>query len=67
MPALQATSRNLHDHIKDGQHATRANERKRILPRAMLSVEVGLALMLVVGAGLLVDEPGEALSDGPGL
>jgi putative ABC transport system permease protein len=53
VPALQATSRNLHDHIKDGQHATQAHERRRILPRAMLAVEVGLALMLVVGAGLL--------------
>ena len=53
VPALQATSRNLHDHIKDGQHATQAHERQRLLPRAMLAAEVGLALMLVVGAGLL--------------
>jgi predicted permease len=53
VPALQATSRNLHDHIKDGQHATQAHEKRRILPRAMLATEVGLALMLVVGAGLL--------------
>jgi predicted permease len=53
VPALQATSRNLHDHIKDGQHATQAHQRQRLLPRAMLAVEVGLALMLVVGAGLL--------------
>ena len=53
VPALQATSRNLHDHIKDGQHATQAHQRQRLLPRAMLAAEVGLALMLVVGAGLL--------------
>ncbi len=53
VPALQATSRNLSDHIKDGQHATQAHERRRILPRAMLAAEVGLALLLVVGAGLL--------------
>jgi predicted permease len=53
VPALQATSRNLHDHIKDGQHATLTREGRRILPRAMMAVEVGLALMLVVGAGLL--------------
>ena len=53
VPALQATSRNLNDHIKDGQHATQAHERRRILPRAMLAAEVGLALMLAVGAGLL--------------
>ena len=53
VPALQATSRNLNDHIKDGQHATQAHERRRILPKAMLAAEVGLALMLAVGAGLL--------------
>jgi predicted permease len=53
VPALQATSRNLHDHIKEGQYATRAHEGRRILPRAMLAVEVALALMLAVGAGLL--------------
>ncbi len=53
VPALQATSRNLSDHIKDGQHATQAHERRRILPKAMLAAEVGLALMLAVGAGLL--------------
>jgi predicted permease len=53
VPALQATSRNLHDHIKEGQHATRRHERRRILPQVMLGAEVGLALMLAVGAGLL--------------
>ncbi len=52
-PAIQATSRNLVDRIKDGLHATQTGERRRILPRVLLSVEVGLALMLVVGAGLL--------------
>jgi predicted permease len=53
IPALQATSRDLHDHIKDGQYAAQGHERRRILPRAMLAVEVGLALMLAAGAGLL--------------
>jgi predicted permease len=53
VPALQATSRNLHDHIKDGQHATQAHGQRRILSRTMLAAEVGLALMLAVGAGLL--------------
>ena len=53
VPALQATSSNLHDHIKEGQHATQAHERRRILPQAMLASEVGLTLMLAVGAGLL--------------
>ncbi len=53
VPALQATSHNLIDRIKDGQHATQTRERRRILPRVLLSVEVGLALMLVFGAGLI--------------
>lgn len=53
VPAFQATSRNLADRIKDGQHATQTQERRRILPRVLLSIEVGLALMLVMGAGLL--------------
>ncbi|MGA8088048.1 MAG: ABC transporter permease [Terracidiphilus sp.] len=52
-PAIQATSRALIDRIKDGQHATQTRERRGILPRVLLGVEVGLALMLVVGAGLL--------------
>ncbi len=53
VPGLHATSGNLSDHIKDGQHATQAHERRRILPRVLMSFEVALALMLVVGAGLL--------------
>jgi putative ABC transport system permease protein len=53
VPAIQATSRNLIDRIKDGLHATQTNERRKILPRILMSVEVALALMLVVGAGLL--------------
>ena len=53
VPALQATSRGLNEQMKMGQHATQAHEKQRILPRAMMTVEVGLALMLVVAAGLL--------------
>jgi predicted permease len=53
VPALQATSGRLNDHIKSGQHTTRAHERRRMLPRIMMAGEVALALMLVVGAGLL--------------
>jgi predicted permease len=52
MPALQATSRSLNEQIKDGQHATAGHKRELLQP-IMLASEVGLALMLVVGAGLL--------------
>jgi predicted permease len=53
VPAVQATSRDLHEQIKSGQHTTQAHERSRWLPRVLMSFEVALALVLVVGAGLL--------------
>jgi predicted permease len=53
VPALQATSGSLNEQIKSGQHTTQAHERRRIMPKIMMACEVGLALMLVVGAGLL--------------
>lgn len=53
VPALIATSGNLSDQIKDGQHATQVRDRRRLLPRVLLASEVGLALVLVVSAGLL--------------
>lgn len=53
VPALRATSSNLSDQIKDGQHATRVHERRAIFPRVLMAFEVGLALILVAGAGLL--------------
>jgi predicted permease len=52
-PAIKATSRNLIENIKDGQHATLTNERRAIFPRILLGAEVGIALILVVGAGLV--------------
>ena len=53
VPALQATSSSLNAQIKSGQHTTQSHERRRILPKVMMGGEVALALMLVVGAGLL--------------
>jgi predicted permease len=53
VPAIQATSSDLNEQIKSGQHSTQAHERRRILPRLMMAGEIALALMLVVGAGLL--------------
>jgi predicted permease len=52
VPAWQATSRNLSDHIKEGQFAVHAHER-RMISQVILAAEVGLALMLAVSAGLL--------------
>ncbi len=57
VPALEATAGNvrdrINDQIKDGQHARQRWQRRRILPRILLASEVALALVLVVGAGLL--------------
>ncbi|HTX76383.1 MAG TPA: ABC transporter permease [Terracidiphilus sp.] len=53
VPAIKATSRSLMERIKDGQHATLTQERRAIFPRILLGAEVGLALILVVGAGLV--------------
>jgi predicted permease len=66
VPALQATSGSLHEHIKEGQRATQAHERRRILPRALLSVEVAVAMVLVVGAGLLASSLVRLYSSGTG-
>jgi predicted permease len=53
VPALRATSSNLNEQMKHGQHTTLAYERKGILPRVMMAAEMALALMLVIAAGLL--------------
>jgi predicted permease len=53
VPALQATSGNLSDHIKEGQPAKQAHQRRKVLPSVLLTSEVAVAMILVVGAGLL--------------
>jgi predicted permease len=53
IPAVRATAKNLNEQIKSGTHRSAASERRGMLPRLLMSLEVALALMLVVGAGLL--------------
>jgi predicted permease len=53
VPALQATGGELNEHMKEGQHATKARERRKLLPRVLMASQVALALVLVSGAGLL--------------
>ncbi len=55
LPALRATSGTVSEQIKHGQRASPGDERRHILPRILMASEVGLALMLVVGAGLLAE------------
>ncbi len=53
VPALRATSGDLNDQIKSGSHARSQTDKRRFLPNLLLGSEVALALLLVVGAGLL--------------
>ena len=53
VPALRATSGDLNQHIKEGQQAGKRDERRSLLPRVLMALEVALALVLVAGAGLL--------------
>ena len=53
LPAWRMTAGSLNSHIKDGHFARQAPRRQGILPRALMASEVALALVLVVGAGLL--------------
>jgi predicted permease len=53
VPALRATSKSLNEQIKSASHTTSAGERRGLFPRLLMASEVALALLLVVGAGLL--------------
>jgi predicted permease len=53
LPALGATAGDVNDHIKDAQHTRQPHEQLGILPRVLLASEVALALVVVIGAGLL--------------
>jgi predicted permease len=66
IPALQATGGNLHDHIKDGQHTRPSHTLRKILPRCLLASEVALALVLVIGAGLLATSLARLYQSGVG-
>ena len=66
VPAIKATSRSLMERIKDGQHSTLTHERRAIFPRILLGTEVGLALILVVGAGLVATSLLRLYSSGEG-
>ncbi len=66
LPALRATSGNLNDHIKDGQYAKQSQRQRGVLPRLLLISEVALALVLVIGAGLLATSLARLFRSGVG-
>jgi putative ABC transport system permease protein len=53
VPALRATGGALNEQIKERQHTTKVREYGKVLPRVLMVSQVGLALVLVAGAGLL--------------
>jgi predicted permease len=53
LPALRATSGELHNQMKNGGLARSTRNGRRWLPRILMGTEVALSLILVVGAGLL--------------
>ena len=53
LPALRSTSRALQERLREASTSLRGGERRRLWPRVLLAGEVGLALVLVTGAGLL--------------
>jgi predicted permease len=53
LPALRVTSGELSEQIKRGSFSRPHINQRRLLPKLLLGSEVALALLLVVGAGLL--------------
>jgi putative ABC transport system permease protein len=53
LPALRSTSDGLEARLREGSAMVRGAERRRLWPRILLTVEVGLALILITGASLL--------------
>ena len=53
-PALGATKVNLNEALKDGSRAVSANRAGRRMRGALIVIEVALALVLLIGSGLLL-------------
>jgi putative ABC transport system permease protein len=54
VPALRATQRGLAESVRDGGRGVGGGMRQRTTQGALVTVEVGLSLVLLVGAGLLL-------------
>jgi putative ABC transport system permease protein len=59
LPALDAARADLHDSLKEGGRGSSAGRTGERVRRSLVVVQVGLALMLLVGAGLLIRSFGE--------
>jgi predicted permease len=65
VPALHATGRSLNLQLK-ASSLSRANLRTGLLPRLLLSMQIALALVLVIGAGLISASLVRVYRTGPG-
>jgi predicted permease len=65
-PALRATGSSLSKQIKNGQYSRQSHPRRVLLPRVLLASEVALALILVIGAGLLATSLARLFGSGVG-
>jgi putative ABC transport system permease protein len=54
VPALQASNPNLNETLKEGGRSANANAGRQRLRQALIVAEVALALILLVGSGLMV-------------
>jgi hypothetical protein len=64
-PALRATGRSLNLQLK-ASSLSRENLRTSLLPRLLLSMQIALALVLVIGAGLISTSLVRMYRTGPG-
>jgi putative ABC transport system permease protein len=54
-PAVQAAGKQLHDALKEGTRGSSAGGRRGIFQAALVAAEIAVALVLMTGAGLLID------------
>jgi predicted permease len=54
-PALQSSRPNLNETLKDAGRAATDDRRRRLVRSALIVAEIALALVLLVGAGLLIE------------
>ncbi len=59
LPALDASSENLHESLKDGGRGSTGGRARARVRRALVVAQVALAIMLLTGAGLLIRSFGE--------
>lgn len=52
-PALAFSRPNLHDSLKDGTHQASEPRRNRYLRHSLVTIEIGLAVVLLIGAALV--------------